>query len=101
MSETPVLLTVTDGETEVLVDAYTPTEVVIGGSPEVVLDVAGDLVVDETAVILQEGPKGDPGPAGSDADATELIAAHAAAPEPHPSYDDMPTLRYIFENGLI
>jgi len=41
------------------------------------------------------------GPAGSDADATALLEVHIVALEPHPTYDDMPTLRYIFENGLI
>lgn len=64
MSETPVLLAVTDGETEVLVDAYSPTEVIIGGAAEVVLDITSDLVVDETVVILDVGPKGDRGDLG-------------------------------------
>lgn len=30
-----------------------------------------------------------------------VLAPHIAAPEPHPAYDDLPSLRLLFENGLI
>lgn len=52
-----------------------------------------------------QGPKGDPG----DLDDLEVVqdmidttvAAHGQAAEPHTAYDDLPSLRLIFENGLI
>jgi len=31
----------------------------------------------------------------------EAVDNHVNDSEPHPAYDDMPTLRLIFENGLI
>ncbi|GJF04975.1 hypothetical protein [Pseudonocardia sp. D17] len=30
-----------------------------------------------------------------------VLAPHVAAPAPHPAYDDLPSLRLLFENGLI
>ena len=30
-----------------------------------------------------------------------IMTAHINAPEPHPAYDDMPSLTLLFENGLI
>jgi hypothetical protein len=30
-----------------------------------------------------------------------LLAEHIVAPEPHPAYDDIPSLTVLFENGLI
>jgi len=53
------------------------------------------------------GPTGPPGAPGdlSSAELQGIIDAtlmvHVDEPEPHPAYDDMPTLRLIFENGLI
>lgn len=32
---------------------------------------------------------------------TQLLADHVADPEPHPAYDDLPSLVILFENGLI
>lgn len=31
---------------------------------------------------------------------TEL-ADHVSSPTPHPSYDDLPSLKLLFENGLV
>ena len=29
------------------------------------------------------------------------IATHVADPEPHPAYDDIPSLTLLFENGIV
>lgn len=56
------------------------------------------------------GPEGPAGPAGLDtaavtslaqAIAADAIAAHVVDAEPHPAYDDIPSLTLIFENHLI
>lgn len=53
------------------------------------------------------GPRGFPGADGApgsgtvDSVARDLIATHIMDPTPHPSYDDLPDLSLIFENGLI
>lgn len=31
----------------------------------------------------------------------EVLAPHIVAPEPHPAYDDLPSFRLLFENGLV
>lgn len=46
--------------------------------------------------LLIPGPPGPPGPP-----ATAELATHVAAAEPHQAYDDLPSMRLIFENGLI
>jgi hypothetical protein len=51
------------------------------------------------------GPKGDPAPS-QDLDVfRELVdtavTVHVLDPEPHPAYDDGPSLTILFENGLI
>lgn len=33
--------------------------------------------------------------------ATEQLESHIASQEPHPAYDDLPSLTILFENGLI
>lgn len=48
-----------------------------------------------------EGPPGPPGPPGSSSGTTVDLQEHIIAPEPHPAYDDMQSLRLLFENGLI
>lgn len=51
------------------------------------------------------GPKGDPGDLEDLSVVQELIdttvAAHRQSAQPHPAYDDIPSLTLIFENGLI
>lgn len=42
---------------------------------------------------------GVPGPPGTDG--TVLVSNHVVDPDPHPAYDDMPTLTLLFENGLV
>ena len=51
------------------------------------------------------GPKGDPG-SNQDMEAIQdlidtTVTGHVQAPEPHPAYDDLPSLTLLFENGLI
>jgi hypothetical protein len=43
--------------------------------------------------------RGERGPAGIDGN--QAVLDHIADPEPHPSYDDLPSLTLLFENGLI
>lgn len=43
-----------------------------------------------------QGLQGPPGPMD-----TTAINAHIADPTPHPSYDDLPSLTLLFENGII
>jgi hypothetical protein len=31
----------------------------------------------------------------------DAVAEHVASPTPHPQYDDIPSLKILFENGLI
>jgi len=62
-------------------------------------------------VVPVAGPPGPPGADGSvvggisAAAAQELIddsiTVHEIDPTPHPAYDDLPSLRLLFENGLI
>lgn len=42
------------------------------------------------------GPQGPPG-----ADSGMLLDEHINDLEPHPTYDDIPSLTLLFENGLI
>lgn len=68
------------------------------------------------AVTKVVGPRGPAGPPGSVGNSEEvgnavttfleentdvILAPHINAPEPHPSYDDMPSLTLLFENGLL
>lgn len=46
------------------------------------------------------GAPGPPGPTGPAGDAA-AITTHITDPTPHPTYDDLPSLALIFENGLI
>ena len=50
-------------------------------------------------VEIELGRRGLPGPPGPPA--TAELATHVAAAEPHQAYDDLPSMRLIFENGLI
>lgn len=62
----------------------------------------------------QQGAPGPPGPPGPPGDASgavgeprvaelisDAVGGHIVDTEPHPAYDDMPSLVLIFENGLI
>ena len=54
---------------------------------------------------------GPAGPQGTPGDANDLtvvetmiegaVQVHVVTPEPHPAYDDLPSLRLLFENGLV
>lgn len=53
------------------------------------------------------GRKGDKGDPGSLDDLTtvqemidETVEVHVNEPEPHPAYDDLPSLVLLFENGI-
>jgi hypothetical protein len=56
-------------------------------------------------VVGPRGPKGDPGSSQDMEAIGELIdgavTEHVTDYEPHPAYDDLPSLRLLFENGLI
>jgi hypothetical protein len=62
---------------------------------EVVTPPAAPLVVEVNAAI-----PGPPGPPGSGNDGG-LLATHIADETPHPAYDDLPSLKLLFENGLV
>lgn len=57
------------------------------------------------------GPPGPPGPPGDASEAvgeprvveliSDAVGGHIVDSEPHPAYDDMPSLVLIFENGLL
>ena len=49
-----------------------------------------------SVVLGTSGPQGPRGESGLSA-----IAAHIADETPHPSYDDLPSLGLVFENGLV
>lgn len=95
-----IVVGVTESSTGVVGVVETETEVGLVGVVETQVQVVEITsgTVDVVGVAEAVGPRG---PAGSDADATALLEVHIVALEPHPTYDDMPTLRYIFENGLI
>lgn len=46
-----------------------------------------------------EGPVGPAGPPGSIN--TEVLVQHVSSDNPHPAYDDLPSLSLLFENGLV
>lgn len=48
-----------------------------------------------------QGPTGAPGSGAVDEYARDQISLHLIDPTPHPTYDDLPDLSLIFENGLI
>ena len=56
-------------------------------------------------VVPVAGPQGPPGPAGDVESVTDLIedavTVHVEASEPHPAYDDLPSLSLLFDNGLV
>lgn len=55
-----------------------------------------------TVAIRTEGIQGAPGAPGDGSEASiNLINSHVASPTPHPSYDDLPSLTLLFENGLV
>lgn len=83
-------------------------EVSGGGAPQI--DV-GDVALD-TPFALQRGDDGylhpDPEAISSRPTATEVtaeigteVAAHVLSPEPHPAYDDIPSLSLLFASRLV
>lgn len=57
-------------------------------------------------VVPVVGPRGPQGPGADDLGLVQTmidttVQVHVVAPEPHPVYDDLPSLRLLFENGLI
>jgi len=71
----------------------------------------------EIIIVGLEGPQGPAGASayeiavaagfvGSQQDwldqfGSQLVNTHIADPTPHPAYDDLPSLKILFENGLI
>lgn len=78
--------------------------VTIQATPEIRVQVADpkvDVSVEPAHVVVLAastvaGPKGDPG-----ADTADLIENHINAEEPHPAYDDGPSLTLIYENAKV
>lgn len=54
-----------------------------------------------TEHIVVPGPPGPKGDDGLDSPEAIDLQNHIDHPTPHPAYDDMASLRLIFENGLI
>lgn len=84
------------------------TAVVTLVPPDVPTIVMGEPASGVVNLVPVAGPKGDKGPPGSINDLNAVqemidtsVTAHVVAPEPHPSYDDMPDLTLIFQNGLV
>jgi hypothetical protein len=69
-----------------------------GSEYVVVHDTAAPVIVEVNTAI--PGPVGPRGPAG-DANDGGALATHIADETPHPAYDDLPSLRLLFENGLV
>lgn len=93
-------------------DPFDPPEIVLEPPPipEIRIDPPESDTIHVVAVPGppgDDGPPGEPGPPGgiSESAAQDMIdtsiGVHVAAPEPHPAYDDLPSIRLIFENGLI
>jgi len=85
-------------------DRVPSAAVCLGGGPVVVTPpgVTGTVLV---PVAGPRGPKGDPGSVDDLEAIQELIddsvTVHVLDPDPHPAYDDGPSLVLLFENGLI
>jgi len=52
------------------------------------------------------GPQGTPGAPADDLGVIQTmidgtVQTHVSTPEPHPAYDDLPSLQLLFENGLV
>jgi len=55
-------------------------------------------------IVPTAGPRGLPGADGAATDigvVAEMIQEHVVDPEPHPAYDDIPSLVLLFENRLV
>lgn len=50
---------------------------------------------------LEEAAGGGLGPDAAQDLIDTAVAAHAQSSEPHPAYDNLPSLSLIFENGLV
>lgn len=67
--------------------------------PQPTMDALADALgatPDEIQAAVEEYLTANPPAAGE-----PLLAAHVADPEPHPAYDDTPSLSTLFENGLV
>lgn len=59
-----------------------------------------------SVVVPVQGPPGPTGPTGGDPAVVQgmidtAVQTHVVAPEPHPAYDDIPSLVLLFENRLV
>ena len=55
-------------------------------------------------IVPTAGPRGLPGADGAATDigvVSDMIQEHVVALEPHPAYDDIPSLVLLFENRLV
>lgn len=81
--------------------------VVVGGGPGDIEDLTNVIAENApTDSVLVKGSDGywRPRPLAGDAGQVAIdsaINAHVADTAPHPTYDDMPSLRLLYENGLI
>lgn len=72
-----------------------------GGSLENLSNVQADDAPTDSVLVKSADGNWRPRPALTAAAIDSAIAVHVIDPTPHPAYDDMPSLRLLYENGLI
>lgn len=73
-----------------------PGKLITANHQNVVIDQVNQHTDD--IAILQGSSGGDPGAIQEMIDTS--VSTHVQTAEPHPAYDDMPSLTILFENGL-
>lgn len=90
-----------EGRVEVVIEPEPVIELVVDAAP------ATDLVVEVPAqasliIVKEQGPQGPPGGGGGSGDISMAdLEAHIDADEPHPIYDDGPSLELLYENAKV
>lgn len=77
----PAIVEVVTSATEVVTIDRVETVVEVTAPPPVVVEVSGQPLVTGLG--------------------TAALVSHVNSPNPHPTYDDLPSLALIFENGII
>ena len=92
---------VTSSTSEVIVTGDSPeVQVLVTEPPE---QVEASTVTESVVEVATPGPIGPPGPEGPVGPAGDVVGLedHIQDVTPHPTYDDIPSLTLLFENGLI